>query len=148
MRGWVAVGLSCLALCAVRADDILLQNGKTIRCQVYKETDETVFYVDAAKDECGQVARKDVQKIEKSEKPVVDLKAFLERQGDKLSAEQKADITACANKPKSKLTMRTMDSGVTVKKGADPNTPELVVDPFPEQGAAKPKKTAPQQPKK
>jgi hypothetical protein len=138
MRAWLTAGLCCLGLAGWGAsDDLVLKDGTVVQCQVYKETKTTVFYV-RPNDQLGSKDRTEIKEVKYGVKPVVDLKAFLERQGAKLSAEVKADLQAALNR-KGRTTMRSLKDGVTVRDTADANTPELIVDPFTEEGTPKKK---------
>ena len=144
------------------ADEIIFKqdygDGKSVQCQVYKETEDYIHYIDIKKDQDAGCSREIVEKVVKSEKSLVDVQAFFLRKAaeakDKTAADaakakaeefRKAEEAraAAAKKPggekKGKLTMRPITEGVKV---VAPSTPggnaELIVDPFPEEDKTPP----------
>jgi len=159
----------CMAAAALLAgvalaDEITFKKdygGETVQCQIYKETDDYINYIDIKKDMDAGCAKSIVEKVVKGEKPLVDVEAFfLKKAGEakdktaadaaKAKAEEarkdaEAAKKAAGEKKTGKLTMRPMDetSGVKVVKSTGGAGTELIVDPFPEED-----KTPPKPPKK
>jgi len=145
-----AAGVAAVLAAGLRADELVLPDGTRIRCQIYKETLEKVYWVNPEKQTCEVTARTAIQELKREDKPVVDLKEFLEKQRPKLTAQEIADLEAAIGSGSktpppgtkvSKTTMRPMASGVVVPRTTSKTAPELVVDPFPEEGNVKPKKS-------
>ena len=155
--------------CAAYGDEITFKKdygGETVQCQIYKEADDYIHYIDIKKDQDAGCARDIVEKITRSEKPLVDVEAwFLKKAAeakDKAAAdaarakaeevrkdnEAAAKKTAGEKKP-GKLTMRPMTetAGVKVVASKTGGSAELIVDPIPEEDKNPPKppanKTAP-----
>lgn len=144
----------------VRADTLVLADGSRVACEVYKETKSEVRYLLPGKDECQVLAREKVKAIEYADAPVVDLAKFLAAHEGKLTVEQRDDLkaaiaaqakaakaeeakeakeekTAAAKdgEPKTGRTrVRSMKEGVKVQGDNPEDVPELVVDPFVEEG--------------
>jgi hypothetical protein len=148
---------------AALADEITFKKeygGETVQCQIYKETDDYINYIDIKKDMDAGCARSIVEKVVKGDKPLVDVEAFfLKKAGetkDKTAADaarakaeearQAAEAAkkAGGEKKPGKLTMRPMDesSGVKVVKSTGGAGTELIVDPFPEEDKTPPKPPA------
>lgn len=136
--------LSILALAftffvgAAYSDELVLKDGTTIECEIYKETKEHLYYVDAEKNKCRIVSRKSVQRVKMVKRPVVDIAAFLKKNGDDLTPKQKNELAAylesckkeelAAAERRKKMKMRT--DGVKVLGDPKSDTRELLIDPF------------------
>ncbi len=144
------------------ADEIVFKKeygGETVKCQIYKETDDYIHYIDIKKDQDAGCARSIVEKIVRDEKPLVDVQAFFLRKAeeakDKVAADaarakaeeaRKAAEAAAAKTPHAgtktgKLTMRPMNESSGVKVVTAPGktgSSELIVDPFPEEDKTPP----------
>ncbi|HOX07272.1 MAG TPA: hypothetical protein PK280_12785 [Planctomycetota bacterium] len=153
----IAAGIAAVLLAgSALADEITLKKefgGDVIQCQIYKETDEYINYIDIKKDQDAGCARSIVEKVTKSDKPLVDVEAFFLRKAGEAKDKTSADAArakaeearkaaeaagkAAGDKKTGKLTMRPMNetSGVKVvpSHGAGGGS-ELIVDPFPEEG--------------
>lgn len=138
----------------VHADTLVLADGTRVACEVYKETKSEVRYLLPGKDECQVLAREKVKAIEYADAPVVDLAKFLAAHDGKLTDEQRDDLTAAiaaqakaakaADDKKTaakdgeaktgRTNVRSMKEGVKVQGENPEDVPELVVDPFVEEG--------------
>lgn len=140
----------------VHADTLVLADGTRVACEVYKETKSEVRYLLPGKDECQVLAREQVKAVEYADAPVVDLAKFLAAHEGKLTGEQRDDLTAAiAAQAKAKqaeeektsastggeqpaktghTNVRSMKEGVKVQGENPDDVPELVVDPFVEEG--------------
>ena len=146
--------------CAAYGDEITFKKdygGETVQCQIYKEADDYIHYIDIKKDQDAGCSREIVEKVVKGEKPLVDVQAFFLRKAaeakDKTAAdaakakaeefrkdeEARAAAKKAGEEKKGKLTMRPITEGVKV---VAPSTPggnaELIVDPFPEEDKTPP----------
>lgn len=154
--------LATFAAGSALADEIVLKKefgGDKIKCQIYKETDDYINYIDLKTDQDAGCARSIVEKVTKSDAPLIDVEAwFLKKAADskdKDAAEaarakaeeyrkaQEAAKKAAEGKKTGKLTMRPLNenSGVKQVPSAGGNA-ELIVDPFPEEDANPPKPPA------
>lgn len=138
----------------VHADTLVLADGTRVACEVYKETKSEVRYLLPGKDECQVLAREKVKAVEYADAPVVDLAKFLAAHDGKLTDEQRGDLTAAIaaqakaakaaeeKKPAARdgeaktgrTNVRSMKEGVKVQGENPEDAPELVVDPFVEEG--------------
>ena len=166
MRRIVVLSAAAAALFAgtAAADEITFKKefgGETVQCQIYKETDDYINYIDVKKDMDAGCAKSIVEKVTRSEKPLMDVEAFFLKKADEAKDKTTADAArakaeevrkdaeaarkAAGDKKPGKLTMRPMDetSGVKVVKSTGGAGTELIVDPFPEED-----KTPPKPPKK
>jgi hypothetical protein len=148
------------------ADEIVFKedygDGKKVECQIYKEDADYIHYIDIKKDQDAGCAREIVESITRGEKPLVDVEAFFKRKAaetkDKAAADaalakaeefrkaeeaRKAAEKKSAEEPglpkDSKLKMRPLTDGAKVVKSGSGGTPELTVDPFPEEDKTPPK---------
>ncbi len=159
----VLTGLALALASSVRADEIVFKKefgGGKVKCQIYKEEDGYIHYIDVdRKMDCG-AAREIVEKITKSKKPLLDVEAFFlkrakEAKGEKarekaakiaeeLRKAREAAEKAAKTKKVGKLKMRpaTEKAGLKVLRSKDTGSNELLVDPFPEEDDA-PEKTPP-----
>lgn len=142
-----------------RADTLVLADGTRVACEVYKETKNEVRYLLPGKDECQVLAREKIKAVEYADAPVVDLAKFLAAHEGKLTGEQRDDLTAAiatqakaakAEEAKEEVKpaatggeepaktgrtkVRSMKEGVKVQGENPEDVPELVVDPFVEEG--------------
>lgn len=144
-----------------RADEIVFKKefgGGKVKCQIYKEEDGYIHYIDAdRKMDCG-CSREIVEKITKSKKPLIDVEAFFlkrarEAKGEKARAKaakiaeelrkaREAAEKAAAAKKVGKLKMRpaTEKAGLKILPSKDTGSNEILVDPFPEEDKAPPEK--------
>lgn len=160
----IALAATGLLAAAASADEIIFKqdygDGKSVKCQIYKEDADYIHYIDVQKDQDAGCARSIVEKIVYSDEKLVDVKAFFERKAaeakDQAAAEaartkaeevRKAEEAraaaekqaAEAAKGKSgKLKMRSMSDGVKVTGSGAQGAVELVVDPFPEEDQTPP----------
>jgi hypothetical protein len=156
----------CLAALALAgsalADEITFKKeygGETVQCQIYKETDDYINYIDIKKDMDAGCARSIVEKVTRGEKPLVDAEAFFLRKAGEAKDKTAADAARAkaeevrkaaeeaakkaGTAPKTgKLNMRPMNEGSGVKVVTTPGgsgSKELIVDPFPEEDKNPPK---------
>ena len=137
-------------------------DGRKVRCQIYKDAGDYIHYIDIKKDMDAGCSREIVESVARGEKPLVDVEAFFKRKAaeakDKAvadaalakaeefrraeearkAAEKKAAEEAGAPK-EGKLKMRPLSNGVKVVTSGPSGTPELTVDPFPEEDKVPPK---------
>lgn len=159
----VLAGLALAFSLAARADEIVFKKefgGGKVKCQIYKEEDGYIHYIDVdRKMDCG-ASREIVEKITKSKKPLLDVEAFFlkrakEAKGEKARAKaaeiaaelrkaREAAAAAAKTKKVGKLRMRpaTEKAGLTILRSKDTGSNEILVDPFPEEDDA-PKKADP-----
>ena len=146
------LGFCALAAAAAsaHADEIVFKDGTTVRCEIYRETEDYVHYIDPAKDMCCGASKRIIQEVRHEDEPVVDVEAFLERKAEALATEQAEELrsalarraagakekkapAAIEEKGEGKLRFRPLSVGVEVVGDPGSDTPELIVDPFPEE---------------
>jgi len=142
------------AAAAAHADEIVFKDGTTVRCEIYRETEDYVHYIDPAKDMCCGASKRIIQEVRREDEPVVDVEAFLERKAEALAAEQAEELrsaiarraaeakekkvpAATEEKNEGKLKFRPLSVGVEIVGDPGSDTPELIVDPFPEEDLGK-----------
>jgi hypothetical protein len=135
-----------------RADVIFFKKefgGGQVKCEIYKEEQEYIYYVDIKRNmDCG-CARQIIDKIEYDEKDLINVEEFFEKKAlaakdenarrkaediaaelrKKRQAKEKADKSGKKKKPKINIRSTTT---VKVLKTKDSGSNELLVDPFPE----------------
>lgn len=148
----VCIAAAAVLIGAARADEIVFKDETAVRCEIYRETEDYVHYIDPAKDMCCGASKLIIKEVRHEDEPVVDVEAFLKRKAEELAAEEAEELRAlvaqraaaaekkpeekpnATDKPKEgKLTFRPMTLGVEVVGDPNSNTPELIVDPFPEE---------------
>jgi len=154
------------------ADEIVLKKefgGEKIKCEIYKESDDYIHYIDVKKKmDCG-CSKEIIAKITRVEKPLIDVEAFFVKKAknskDKRAREKAEKLAAelrkkrLAEEAKNKKNKKKVDktegerigkclvkpttekTGIKVLRTSDTGSNELLVDPFPEEDA-KPEKKA------
>ncbi len=146
-----------------RADVIFFKKefgGGQVKCEIYKEEQEYIYYVDIKRNmDCG-CARQIIDKIEYDEKDLINVEEFFEKKALAAKdddARRKAEDIAAELRKKRQAQEKTDKSGkkkkptiniratstVKVLKTKDSGSNELLVDPFPEDPDPKPKKRKP-----
>ncbi len=158
-----SIALICAALCPARlsaADEIVFKKefgGGKVKCEIYKEDEGYIHYVDVErKMDCG-CSREIVEKIVKEPGELINVEEFFVQKAKdakdakarekaeliaaelrkKREAEGKAQENEFGEKKVGNLRIRpaTEKAGVTKLKSRDTGSGELLVDPFPEEGA-------------
>ncbi|MHC4914866.1 MAG: hypothetical protein ACYTGB_05185 [Planctomycetota bacterium] len=158
----VSAALLCAAVCPARlsaADEIVFKKqfgGGKVKCEIYKEDDDYIHYVDVErKMDCG-CSREIVEKIVKEPGELLDVEEFFvqkakeakdakarekaeliaEELRKKREAEEKQKENEFGEKKVGNLRIRpaTEKAGMTKLRSTDTGSNELLVDPFPEEG--------------
>ena len=135
-----------------RGDEIVFKKefgGGKVKCEIYKEDDDYVHYVDVEKKMASGAAKEIIEKIVRQKKPLIDVEAFFLKKAKeakgKAAREKAAAIAAELRKAREaaekaaktkkvgKLKMRPMTSGVKLLPARAGESGELLVDPFPEE---------------
>jgi hypothetical protein len=77
------------------ADEIVFKedygDGKKVECQIYKEADGYIHYIDIKKDQDAGCSREIVESVTRSEKPLIDVEAFFKRKAAEAKDKAVAD---------------------------------------------------------
>jgi hypothetical protein len=151
---------------SARGDEIVFKKeygGEKIKCEIYKETDDYIYYIDIKKQmQCG-CSRDIVEKVTKVEEPLIDVEAFFLKKAkaskDKRAREKaeaiaaelrKKRLAAEAKKKKDKkgkkedesegkrigkclIKPATEKTGIKILRSKDTGSNEILVDPFPDE---------------
>ncbi len=164
--------VACGAFSSARGDEILLKEefgGEKIKCEIYKETDDYIYYIDVKKKmDCG-CSKDIVAKVTRVKKPLIDVEAFFVKKAkeskDKRAREKAEGLAAelrkkrLAEEAKNKKKVdetegkrigkclvkpTTEKTGIKVLRTQDTGSNELLVDPFPDEDEKTTTKPAPE----
>jgi len=160
---FLAAAVPALLAAGARADEIVFKEdfgGGRVKCEIYKETDDYIHYIDVArKMDCG-CSREIVAKVVKEEGELIDVEEFFlkkareakdakvreaaEKTAEELRKKREAAAAQAGADGKTgerrvgKCLIKPTEEKTGIKKlpSRDTGSNELQVDPFPEEGGA------------